>query len=142
MIGPGTGIAPYRAFLQERLAARDEGRNWIFFGERNRASDYYYETFWTDLEKQGRLRLDLAFSRDGSEKIYVQNKMYEQRKALWQWIEEGAYLYLCGNADKMAKDVDAMLHRIVHEEGHMSEEDSRLYIKKLRIDKRYLADVY
>ena len=144
MIGPGTGIAPYRAFLQERIANQAPGRNWLFFGERNRATDFYYESYWTDLQKQARIRLDLAFSRDGNgaEKTYVQNKMYEERKSLWKWVEEGAYFYVCGNAEKMAKDVDAMLQRIVREEGGLSEEDARLYVKKMRVDKRYLADVY
>ncbi len=142
LVGPGTGIAPYRAFLQERLALNASGRNWLFFGERNRASDFYYETFLTQLESQGRLRLDLAFSRDGPEKIYVQHKMYEERKSLWAWLQEGAFFYVCGDAEEMAKDVDAMLHRIVGEEGSMTEEETRHYIKQLRADKRYLTDVY
>ncbi len=142
LVGPGTGIAPFRAFLQERLASRSSGRNWVFFGERNRASDFYYEPFWTPLESSGRLRLDLAFSRDSSEKTYVQHKLYEQRKSLWNWLEEGAYFYVCGDAIKMAKDVDAMLHRIIYEEGQMSEEAASLYIKQLRAQKRYLTDVY
>ncbi len=142
MIGPGTGVAPYRAFLQERIANQASGRNWLIFGERNRASDFYYESFWKDLEKQNRLRLDLAFSRDANEKVYVQHKMYEHRKSLWKWIEEGAYLYVCGDATRMAKDVDAMLHQIAREEGNMSEEDARLYLKKLRKERRCLADVY
>ena len=142
LIGPGTGIAPYRAFLQERLATAATGRNWIFFGERNRATDFYYESYWKELVSQGRLRLDLAFSRDGHAKTYVQHKMYEERKSIWAWLQEGAYFYVCGDAEEMAKDVDAMLQRIVREEGALSEEDARLYVKKLRTDKRYLADVY
>ncbi len=142
LIGPGTGIAPFRAFLQERLALQEQGRNWVFFGERNRASDFYYDDFWTDLEKQGRIRLDLAFSRDQAEKIYVQHKMIENKKALWNWLQTGAYLYVCGDAEEMAKDVDLALHRIAREEGALSEEDARLYVKKLRAEKRYLLDVY
>ena len=142
LVGPGTGVAPYRAFLQERLSLNAAGRNWLFFGERHRASDFYYESFWNELENQGRLRLDLAFSRDGTEKIYVQHKMYEERKSLWAWLEEGAYFYVCGDAEEMAKDVDAMLHRIVREESKMTEEEARLYIKRLRAEKRYLTDVY
>lgn len=142
LVGPGTGVAPFRAFLQERLARQASGRNWLFFGERNRSSDFYYEDFWLDLEKAGRLRLDLAFSRDGSEKVYVQHKLYEQRKSIWSWLEEGAYFYLCGDAEQMAKDVDAMLHRIAREEGNLSEEDAKHYLKRLRTEKRYLADVY
>lgn len=142
LVGPGTGIAPYRAFLQERLALSAPGRNWLFFGERNRASDFYYEEFLTQLVSKGRLRLDLAFSRDSAEKTYVQHKMYEERKSLWSWIQEGAYFYVCGDAEEMAKDVDAMLQRIVREEGNKSEEDARLFVKELRVNKRYLADVY
>ncbi len=142
LIGPGTGVAPFRAFIQERLANQAEGRNWIFFGERNRASDFYYGDFWTDLEKQGRIRLDTAFSRDQPEKIYVQHKMLEQKKTLWDWIQTGSYIYVCGDAEKMAKDVDNALHKIAREEGGMNEEDSRKYIKSLRLEKRYLLDVY
>ena len=142
LIGPGTGIAPFRAFLQERVATQAMGRNWLFFGERNRASDFYYEEFWIRLQKEGRLRLDLAFSRDTEQKVYVQHKLYEQRKSIWSWLEEGAYLYLCGDAAEMAKDVECMLHRIVKKEGSLNEEDARLYLKKLKTEKRYLTDVY
>ncbi len=139
MVGPGTGVAPYRAFMQERLASHATGRHWLFFGERNRETDFYYESFWTDLEKQGRLRLDLAFSRDQESKVYVQNKMYERRKSLWQWIQEGAFVYVCGDAEKMAKEVDAVIHQIIEEEGKV---DAQLYVKKMRQEKRYLVDVY
>ncbi len=142
LIGPGTGIAPFRAFLQERLATQAQGRNWVFFGERNRASDFYYEDFWTDLEKQGRIRLDTAFSRDQSEKIYVQHRMLENKKTLWNWLQTGAYFYVCGDAEQMAKDVDFALQRIAQEEGGLAEEDARLFIKSLRAQKRYLLDVY
>ena len=142
MVGPGTGVAPYRAFLQDRIASHSTGRNWLFFGEGHRKSDFYYEDFWTDLEKQGRLRLDAAFSRDQDEKSYVQHKMYERRKALWQWIQEGAFIYVCGDAEKMAKEVDAVIHKIVKEEGGYSEEDANHYVKKMRQEKRYLIDVY
>jgi len=142
LIGPGTGIAPYRAFLQERVALQSSGRNWLFFGERNKTSDFYYEPFWRDLEKLNKIRVDVAFSRDSDEKIYVQHKMYENKKEIWRWIEEGAYFYVCGNADKMAKDVEAMLQTIIHEEGKLNIEDARLYVKKLRAEKKYLTDVY
>ncbi len=142
LIGPGTGIAPFRAFLQERLATQAKGRNWLFFGERNRASDFYYGDFWLELEKQGRIRLDIAFSRDQSEKIYVQHKIFEQKKNVWDWIQEGSYIYVCGDAEEMAKDVDAALQQIVREEGGMSEEEARKYVKSLRAEKRYLLDVY
>src|SRR5690606_28641435 len=117
MIGPGTGIAPFRAFLQQRLSKRAPGKNWLFFGERNRETDFYYAPFFLSLEQEGRLRLSLAFSRDQPEKIYVQHRMWEERKSLWQWIEEGAYLYVCGDAFAMAKDVEKTLHQIACEEG-------------------------
>lgn len=142
LVGPGTGIAPFRAFLQERLATQAPGLNWVFFGERNRASDFYYSDFFNELEKQGRIRLDLAFSRDQAEKIYVQHRMIEQKKSLWNWIEQGCYIYVCGDAEEMAKDVDAALQRIIHEEGGLAEEDSRKFLKNLRTEKRYLLDVY
>lgn len=142
LIGPGTGIAPFRAFLQERLALQSPGRNWLFFGERNRASDFYYEDFFTELEKQGRIRLDLAFSRDQATKIYVQHRMLENKKSLWNWIQSGSYLYVCGDAEEMAKDVDAALHQIISEEAGLSEEETRRFIKTLRTEKRYLLDVY
>jgi sulfite reductase (NADPH) flavoprotein alpha-component len=141
-VGPGTGVAPFRAFLQERIALKAPGRNWLFFGERNRNEDFYYESFWTDLEKQGLLRLDLAFSRDGKEKCYVQHKMWERRKSLWEWLSQGALCYVCGDAEKMAKDVDGMLHRIIEEEGSFSKNDAMAYVKKMRAEKRYLLDVY
>ncbi|HSX10714.1 MAG TPA: hypothetical protein VLF94_03230 [Chlamydiales bacterium] len=142
LIGPGTGIAPFRAFLQERLATQAPGLNWVFFGERNRATDFYYSHFWLELEKQGRIRLDLAFSRDQAEKVYVQHKMLEQKKSFWNWIQQGSYIYVCGDAEEMAKDVDAALQQIAREEGSMSEEDARKFIKTLRTEKRYLLDVY
>ncbi len=142
LVGPGTGIAPYRAFLQERLSRKAPGRNWLFFGERNRSSDFYYEEFWLELQQQKRLHLDLAFSRDGAEKLYVQHNMWKQRKALWAWIEEGAYFYVCGDAKEMAKDVEATLQKIAASEGGLSDEDARRKIKEMRAEKRYLADVY
>jgi sulfite reductase (NADPH) flavoprotein alpha-component len=142
MIGPGTGIAPFRAFLQERIASQAPGLNWLFFGERNQATDFYYADFWLELEKQGRLRLDLAFSRDQKEKIYVQHKLLEQKKSIWNWIEKGAMLYVCGDAEEMAKDVEWALKEIVQEEGKMIEEDARKFLKTMRAEKRYLLDVY
>lgn len=142
LIGPGTGIAPFRAFIQERMATQATGLNWVFFGERNRASDFYYGDFWTELEKQGRIRLSLAFSRDQAEKIYVQHRILEQKKSIWSWIQNGSYIYLCGDAEEMAKDVESALQRIVQEEGGLNEEDSRKFLKALRTEKRYLLDVY
>lgn len=142
LIGPGTGIAPFRAFLQERIALQASGLNWVFFGERNRATDFYYADFWLELEKQGRIRLDLAFSRDQTEKVYVQHKILEQKKSIWSWIQQGAYIYVCGDAEEMAKDVDIALQQIAHVEGGLNEEDARRYLKSLRAEKRYLLDVY
>lgn len=142
MVGPGTGIAPYRAFMQERIAKGSKGKNWLFFGERNRKTDYFYEEDWTQWIAMGKLEIDLAFSRDQAEKIYVQHKMYENAKKVWSWLEEGAFFYVCGDAHRMAKDVEAMLSRIVHEQGRMSEEAAKAYVKSLRSQKRYLTDVY
>jgi len=142
MIGPGTGAAPFRAFLQERIFLGAPGKNWLFFGERNRATDFLYQDFWESLELRGRLKLSLAFSRDQSEKIYVQQKMYEEREALWQWIQEGAILYVCGDKTHMAKDVDTMLQTIAKEVGQISEDQVKIFFKTLKAEKRYLLDVY
>lgn len=142
LIGPGTGIAPFRAFLQERAYLQHQGPNWLFFGERTRATDFYYSDYWLDLERQNRLRLDLAFSRDGPEKVYVQHVLWERRASIWDWIQNGAFLYVCGDAEKMAKDVDATLHKIAADQGNLIEEDAREFIKNLRKERRYLQDVY
>jgi sulfite reductase (NADPH) flavoprotein alpha-component len=142
MIGPGTGVAPYRAFMQERIAKGAIGKNWLFFGERNRRTDYFYEDDWKQWISQGKLKIDLAFSRDQAEKIYVQHKMLENAKEIWAWLEEGAYFYVCGDAHRMAKDVEAMLQRIAQEQGGMSEGAAKAHVKNLRTQKRYLADVY
>jgi sulfite reductase (NADPH) flavoprotein alpha-component len=142
MIGPGTGVAPFRAFMQERLARNATGKNWLFFGERNRQFDYFYQDEWESWVSQGKLVLDLAFSRDQEEKIYVQHKMLERAKQLWSWLEEGAYFFVCGDAHRMAKDVEHALQRIIQEQGQMSEEAAKAYVKTLRSQKRYLADVY
>lgn len=142
MVGPGTGVAPFRAFLQERIARRASGKNWLFFGERNRAFDYFYKEELEQFETDGNLRLSLAFSRDQADKIYVQNKMQEQAQDLWKWIEEGAYFYVCGDAHRMAKDVERALQQIIKEQGNMSSEAAIAYTKSLRSQKRYLTDVY
>ncbi|HSX12948.1 MAG TPA: hypothetical protein VLE96_00795 [Chlamydiales bacterium] len=142
MVGPGTGVAPFRAFMQERIAMQAKGKHWLFFGERNRHTDFYYEAYWTELEKQDRLHLTTAFSRDQAGKEYVQHKMLEHKKELWKWICDGAFLYVCGDANEMAKEVDASLQQIVREEGHYSDEDAMHYIKKMRHERRYLLDVY
>lgn len=142
MVGPGTGVAPFRAFLQERIAKDAKGKNWLFFGERNRESDYFYEDEFEQFKSQGKVRLDLAFSRDQDTKIYVQNKMEESAKDLWEWLQNGAYFYVCGDAHRMAKDVENTLQKIVQTQGCMSEEAAKAYVKSLRTQKRYLADVY
>ena len=142
MVGPGTGIAPFRAFLQERIHHNAPGRNWLFFGERNRQFDFFYEEYFHELAQKEKLRLDAAFSRDQDSKVYVQHKMYENRKEIWSWIQEGALLYVCGDASRMAKDVEATIHRIIQEEGNLTEEHATAYLKALRKQKKYLLDVY
>jgi sulfite reductase (NADPH) flavoprotein alpha-component len=142
MIGAGTGIAPYRGFMQERLHRDASGKNWLFFGERHQKHDYFYEEFWEGLSSQNKLRLTLAFSRDQPEKIYVQHRLEEHAKDLWRWIEEGAYIYICGDADQMAKQVEASLKTISRREGGLSEDAAKAYFKSLRAQKRYLLDVY
>jgi sulfite reductase (NADPH) flavoprotein alpha-component len=143
MIGPGTGIAPFRAFLQERvLINRVTGKHWLFFGEWNREFDFFYEEEWSFFQQQGHLQLDLAFSRDQQNKVYVQHKMLESGEEFFRWLEEGAYLYVCGDAQKMAKDVEAALQTIIQEFGRMEPPAARDYIKRLRQQKRYLRDVY
>lgn len=142
MIGPGTGIAPFMGFLQERIHSKHQGRNWLFFGERNMSYDYYYQKILESHVKNNKLRLDLAFSRDQTHKIYVQDKMLERAQELFFWLEKGAYLYVCGDATRMAKDVEKTLHKIISSEKKISEEETKNYIKILRRDKRYLRDVY
>lgn len=142
MVGPGTGVAPFRAFLQERLHHNAPGKNWLFFGERNQKTDFFYEEFWTSLATEQKLSLDLAFSRDADEKLYVQHKLLEKGAEIWNWLEEGALFYVCGDADPMAKDVEAALHQTFMTHGNLSIEEARAYIKQLRREKRYLADVY
>lgn len=143
MVGPGTGVAPFRAFMQERAFRKGPcNKSWLFFGERSVQTDFFYEEFWKSLVQADILRLDVAFSRDQQEKIYVQNRMWENRKELWHWIEDGAVIYVCGDSQRMAKDVDHCLQRIVQEEGGLSEEEMKNFMKKLRADKRYLRDVY
>ncbi|MCB1083870.1 MAG: sulfite reductase [Simkania sp.] len=142
MIGPGTGVAPYRAFLQERLRQKASGKNWLFFGERMRAYDFYYEDFFTELEEAGFLRLDCAFSRDQEEKVYVQHLIQKHATDIWAWIQDGSHIYICGDARHMAKDVTATLHDIVAEKGKLSDEEAKDFIRKMRQEKRLLLDVY
>lgn len=142
MIGPGTGVAPFRAFMQERIWRNAEGKNWLFFGERHRASEFFYEEYWQDLVSKGKLRLDTAFSRDQEHKIYVQNRMLEQGADIFRWMEEGAFLFVCGDAQQMARDVEAALLQIIQKHGGYDEAGSKQYLKTLRTEKRYLKDVY
>ncbi len=143
MVGPGAGIAPFRAFLQDRQATDAPGRNWLFFGDQRQACDYLYREELEAWRQGGHLaRLDLAFSRDQEERIYVQHKMLEAAPELWRWLEGGAAFYVCGDAKRMAKDVDATLHRIVAEQGGLTPEAAADYLKRLKRENRYQRDVY
>ena len=142
MIGPGTGLAPFRAFLEERRVLGARGRNWLFFGEQRRATDFFYESQWAEYARDGFLRLDCAFSRDQREKIYVQHKMREQAHDIWAWLEAGAELFVCGDKERMAADVDRELHAIVQSAGGKTPEQAHEYVEHLRADKRYKRDVY
>ncbi|MFD3838929.1 sulfite reductase flavoprotein subunit alpha [Streptomyces sp. NPDC058642] len=143
MIGPGTGIAPFRGFLHERAARGASGRNWLFFGDQHRETDYVYEDELTELQTRGVLtELDLAFSRDQAEKIYVQTRMRERSRELYAWLEEGAHLYVCGDASRMAKDVETALLGIIAEQRGRGEDDAAEYLADLRRAKRYVRDVY
>jgi len=143
MVGPGTGIAPFRAFLQEREIRGAKGKNWLFFGDRNAATDFIYRD---ELEKMGNSgllnRLDLAFSRDQEAKIYVQDKMREHGAELFEWLELGGYFFVCGDAYRMAKDVDKALHDVIATHGNKSEQQAIDYVNQLKKDKRYVRDVY
>jgi sulfite reductase (NADPH) flavoprotein alpha-component len=143
MVGPGTGIAPFRAFLQEREYRNASGKNWLFFGDRNSATDFIYREELEDMQKKGLLtRLDLAFSRDQEEKIYVQDRMRENGAELFTWLEQGGYFFVCGDAYHMAKDVDKALHDVIAEHGNLSEQQAIDYVNQLKKDKRYVRDVY
>ncbi len=143
MIGPGTGIAPFRAFLHERQVTGATGRNWLFFGERTAKADYLYREEIENMASRGHIRqLDTAFSRDQEHKVYVQDLMTRNAKQLWAWLEEGAFVYVCGDAFRMAKDVDKTLHSIVETQGSMSHDDAKNYMQQLRDHRRYQRDVY
>lgn len=143
MIGPGTGIAPFRAFMQQRDAQEATGDNWLFFGDQTFTQDFLYQVEWQGYLKSGLLsKLSLAFSRDQAEKIYVQHRMQQQGAELYQWLERGAHIYVCGDQTRMAKDVHAALIDIVAEHGNKSAEDAEDYVKNLRSAKRYQRDVY
>ncbi|KAA0074254.1 molybdopterin oxidoreductase [Mycolicibacterium sp. P9-64] len=143
MVGPGTGIAPFRGFLQERRALGHAGRNWLFFGDRHRAENFYYRDDLDDMARDGLLnRLDLAFSRDQADRVYVQHKIGDYGADVWRWLEDGAHFYVCGNASRMAKDVDAALTAIIRTHGGMSDEAAHDYKRELVATKRYVRDVY
>lgn len=143
MVGPGTGIAPFRAFVEQRSSAQAPGESWLFFGDQHYNEDFLYQLEWQEYLKNGGLsRMDVAFSRDQPEKVYVQHKLAEQAKDIWQWLEKGAHFYVCGDATYMAKDVHQTLLEIVASQGAMSHEDAESYVAKLKKDKRYQRDVY
>jgi len=143
MVGPGTGVAPFRAFVQERKATAAKGRSWLFFGDRQFTHDFLYQLDWQDALKDGSLtRMDVAFSRDTPEKIYVQHKLWEQRRDLIEWLDGGAHFYVCGDAKNMAKDVRAALVRAYADVKALSPEDAEQAVASLERDKRYLQDTY
>jgi len=140
MIGPGTGVAPFVGFLRERAARGATGPNWLFFGEQRRETDFYYADELAALQTSGVLsRLDLAFSRDQRSKVYVQDRMREHGAQLWSWLQDGAHLYVCGDASRMARDVDQALRDIAATHGRV---DPDAYVKQLSAEKRYARDVY
>lgn len=143
MVGPGTGIAPFRAFVQDRIAMGATGRNWVFFGDQHRATDFLYEEEWSEWLAGGAIhRMDTAFSRDQPQKVYVQDRMRENAAELWTWIEKGGYFYVCGDAKRMAKDVDVTLQGIIALQGGMDIAAAADYVKQMKKDKRYQRDVY
>ena len=143
MVGPGTGIAPFRAFVQDRVAAGATGRNWVYFGDQREACDFLYEDEWKQALADGHLhRLDTAWSRDRTPKVYVQDRMRANAAELWAWIKGGAHFYVCGDAKRMAKDVDAALHEIIAQQGGMDAAAAADYVKQMKKDKRYQRDVY
>ncbi len=143
MCGPGTGIAPFRAFLQERNATQAKGDAWLFFGEIHQDTCYFYQDEWNSYLEDGTLsKITTAFSRDQDHKIYVHHRMLEEGAELWTWLERGAIFYVCGDAERMANDVDQALHQIAIEHGGKTEEEATAYIEQMRQDKRYRRDVY
>jgi sulfite reductase (NADPH) flavoprotein alpha-component len=143
MVGPGTGIAPFRAFLQEREFRKANGKNWLLFGDRNASTDFIYREEIEAMQSSGLLtRLDLAFSRDQEEKIYVQDRMKQSGAELWAWLEQGGYFFVCGDAYRMAKDVDKALHEVIQQHGNKTLLEAVDYVNQLKKDKRYVRDVY
>jgi len=143
MVGPGTGIAPFRAFLGERRATGATGKNWLFFGDQREACDFLYRDEILGHRADGLLsRLDLAWSRDQQDKVYVQHRMLDAARDLYAWLEEGAHFYVCGDANRMAKDVDAALHKVVESAGGKTPDQAADYVQSLKAAKRYARDVY
>jgi sulfite reductase (NADPH) flavoprotein alpha-component len=142
MVGPGTGLAPFRAFIQERRATGARGSNWLFFGEQRQATDFFYEAELSGYERDGLLRLSLAFSRDQPHKIYVQHRMREAAREIWDWLERGAEFFVCGDKERMAADVDRELHDIARTIGGKTPEQAHEYVEGMRLEKRYKRDVY
>lgn len=143
MIGPGTGIAPFRAFMQQRAAEGAEGKNWLFFGNPHFTEDFLYQVEWQSYVKEGVLsRIDLAWSRDQQQKVYVQDRLREQGAELWRWINDGAHIYVCGDANRMAKDVERTLLEVIAEFGAMDAEAADEFLSELRVERRYQRDVY
>lgn len=143
MVGPGTGIAPFRAFLQERHAQKHTGKNWLFFGDQRQRCDFLFERELRSYLDSGLLtRLSTAFSRDGPEKVYVQHRILESAPELWRWLDAGAHFYVCGDARRMAQDVDQALACIVREQGGRSPDGAQAYLQELRKSNRYQRDVY
>lgn len=143
MVGPGTGIAPFRSFIEERAVKKGTGRTWLFFGDQHASTDFLYQDELEQYQKDGVLtKIDTAFSRDTDKKVYVQHKMDENSKELFEWISNGAYFYVCGDKERMAKDVHTALIDLIEKEGNMSREDAEAYLDDLKKQGRYLRDVY
>lgn len=143
MIGPGTGVAPFRAFLGEREELEAKGKTWLFYGDQHFSTDFLYQLDWQRWLKEGVLsRMDVAFSRDTSEKVYVQHRMLEKSKELYQWLQDGAHVYVCGDEKKMAHDVHAAMVTILQREGGLGSEEAVAYLKRMQQEKRYQRDVY
>jgi sulfite reductase (NADPH) flavoprotein alpha-component len=143
MVGPGTGVAPFRAYLHERKQIGASGKNWLFFGEQRCGCDFFYKEEFEAMQKEGVLnRFDVAFSRDQAQKVYVQHRMLENSRDFYAWLEQGAHFFVCGDAARMAKDVDVALHQIVEKEGAKTPEAAAAYIEALKKEKRYKTDVY
>jgi sulfite reductase (NADPH) flavoprotein alpha-component len=143
MIGPGTGIAPFRSFVAERDTSGAEGRNWLFFGDQHFTTDFLYQTEWQNWLQTGALtKMNVAFSRDQEEKIYVQHKLLQHATEVFEWLENGAYLYLCGAKEPMSVDVENTLLQIVKEQKNVVEEEAIQYLEVLKEEGRYVKDVY